>query len=102
MLRAKFPNEPRFHFVLGSTGMGCPPIINETCRPQTLESKLQLQTEKALNDPNFMKIERNKVYVSQIYEWYEGDFENAGGGVTFIYTFRKTNLPAVPPLGYYR
>lgn len=102
LLRAKFPNEPRFHFVLVCAGLGCPPIINEVYRPQTLESKLQLQTERALNDPNFIQVVGNKVYVSQIFEWYKGDFENAGGVATFINSYRKIKLPDAPQINYYQ
>jgi hypothetical protein len=101
LLRAKFPNEPRFHFVLVCGGLGCPPIINETYTPKKLETQLQLQATKALNDPNFIRVEGSKVNVSQIFEWYKDDFERAGGIVAFINKFKTSKLPEAVQLGYY-
>lgn len=101
LLRAKFPNEPRFHFVLVCAGLGCPPLINEAYRPETLENQLQAQTIKALNNPDFIRVEGEKVRISQIFEWYQDDFERAGGAVSFINTFRASKLPDGAQIGYY-
>ncbi|WP_419212715.1 DUF547 domain-containing protein [Maribacter sp. X9] len=101
LLRAKFPNEPRFHFVLVCAGLGCPPIINEAYRSKTLENQLERQTEKALNDPNFIRVEGENVKISQIFEWYKGDFEKGGGIVEFINKFRRSKLPRGAQIGYY-
>tara|TARA_R110000782_G_scaffold120133_2_gene211025 strand:+ start:1059 stop:1772 length:714 start_codon:yes stop_codon:yes gene_type:complete len=101
LLRAKFPNEPRFHFVLVCAGLGCPPIINEAYTPKKLDAQLQRQTTKALNDPNFIRVEGNNVRVSQIFEWYKEDFERAGGIVVFINKFKTSKLPEAVQLGYY-
>lgn len=101
VLRANFPNEPRFHFVLVCAGLGCPPIINEAYTPKKIETQLQRQTTKALNDSNFIRVEANMVKVSQIFEWYKGDFEKAGGIVAFINKFKTSKLPDTIELGYY-
>tara|TARA_R110002126_G_scaffold132758_2_gene276749 strand:+ start:196 stop:909 length:714 start_codon:yes stop_codon:yes gene_type:complete len=101
LLRAKFPSEPRFHFVLVCAGLGCPPIINEAYTPKKLDAQLQRQTTKALNDPNFIRVEGNNVRVSQIFEWYKEDFERAGGIVVFINKFKTSKLPEAVQLGYY-
>ena len=101
LLRAKFPNEPRFHFVLVCAGLGCPPIINEAYTPKKLDAQLQRQTTKALNDPNFIRVEGHNVRVSQIFEWYKEDFERAGGIVVFINKFKTSKLPEAVQLGYY-
>jgi hypothetical protein len=101
LLRAKFPNEARFHFVLVCAGLGCPPIIGEAYTPKTLESQLQKQTSKALNDPNFIRVENKKVKVSQIFEWYKSDFERAGGIAPFINKFRSSKLPEGAQISYY-
>ena len=101
LLRAKFPNEPRFHFVLVCAGLGCPPIINEAYIPKKLETQLQRQTVSAINNPNFIRVEGNKVNVSQIFEWYKDDFERSGGIVSFINKFKTSKIPASVELGFY-
>ncbi|MGO4920090.1 DUF547 domain-containing protein [Maribacter spongiicola] len=101
LLRALFPTEARFHFVLVCAGLGCPPIINRAYTPKTLESQLQKQTVMALNNPNFIKVNKNKVQISQLFEWYKGDFEQKGSTVDFINTYRNEQLPENAKLSYY-
>ena len=101
LLRAKFPKEPRFHFVLVCAGLGCPPIIDEAYRPGTLNAQLQEQTKKALNDAKFIRVEDDMVKVSQIFEWYKSDFVKAGGVVNFINRYRESKLPKDVQVGYY-
>ncbi|PHN95413.1 DUF547 domain-containing protein [Maribacter sp. 6B07] len=101
LLRAEFPSEARFHFVLVCAGLGCPPIINTAYKPATLNSQLQKQTVLALNNPNFIKVNKNKVQISQLFEWYKGDFEQKGSTVDFINTYRKEQLPERAKVSYY-
>lgn len=101
LLRANFPNEPRFHFALVCAGLGCPPIINEAYTPKKVNGQLQQQTTKALNDPMFIRVDDHNVQVSQLFEWYKEDFERAGGIIPFLNTYRDAKLPADINLGYY-
>lgn len=102
LLRAKFPYEPRFHFVLVCAGLGCPPIINEAYNPKNLEDQLQQQTEMALNNQNFIRVKGKKVLLSQIFEWYKGDFvQGERTEIDFINTYRKDKLDAKSKVGYY-
>lgn len=102
LLRAVFPKEARFHFVLVCAGLGCPPIIAEAYTPNMLESQLQKQTELALNNPDFIRVKGKKVQISQIFEWYKGDFTQDGNEVDFINKFRKEPLPAKAKVSYYQ
>ncbi len=93
LLRANFPNEPRFHFALVCAGLGCPPIIDKAYLPQTLDGQLQKQTELSLNNPHFVRINGNKVGLSQIFEWYAGDFTRDGKSfIDFINIYREKRL----------
>mgnify|MGYP000038273089 CR=1 FL=1 len=101
LLRKVFPQEARFHFVLVCAGLGCPPIINEAYTPAKLEAQLQRQTTIALNNPNFIKVKGNKVQLSQIFEWYKGDFTQQGSEIDYINAFRKEAIPAKAKVSYY-
>jgi len=102
LLRANYPKEARFHFVLVCGGLGCPPIINEAYVPAKLDTQLERQTKLALNDPNFIRVKKNKVMVSQIFEWYPGDFKQDGKNlVDFINAYRSEPLPEKPKVSYY-
>ncbi|MEO1010414.1 MAG: DUF547 domain-containing protein [Bacteroidota bacterium] len=102
LLRGNFPSEPRFHFVLVCAGLGCPPIITEAYTPSQLNDQLERQTKKALNDPNFIRVNKNKVKVSQIFEWYKGDFtQNGKSLVDFINGYKMEQLPEKAKVSYY-
>lgn len=102
LLRKNFPKEPRFHFVLVCGGLGCPPIIDEAYVPSKLDSQLERQTKLAINDPNFIRVNKNKVQVSQIFEWYPGDFKQDGKKlVDFINKYKSEQLPEKSRVSYY-
>ncbi len=102
LLRKNFPKEPRFHFVLVCGGLGCPPIIDKAYMPETLDAQLEKQTKLAINDPNFIRIKKNKVQVSQIFEWYPGDFKLDGKDlVDFLNQYKSEALPEKPKISYY-
>ncbi|MFD0798830.1 DUF547 domain-containing protein [Maribacter chungangensis] len=102
LLRANFPEEARFHFVLVCAGLGCPPIIPNAYMPNTLDEQLQKQTVKALNDNNFIRLKKKKVQISQIFEWYTGDFtQNGTSLVDYINTYRTEKLPKDSKVSYY-
>lgn len=102
LLREKFPDEPRFHFVLVCAGLGCPPIIDKAYLPASLEAQLEAQTSKAMNDPNFIRTTNDRILVSQIFEWYATDFSRNGNGlIDFINRYRDPDLSAEVKIGFY-
>lgn len=101
LLRKNFPKEARFHFVLVCGGLGCPPIINCAYLPSTLDAQLEEQTKLAINDPKFIQVNKNKVKISQIFEWYKGDFEQDGKVVDFINKYKSEKLPEKAKVSYY-
>jgi len=102
LLRKVFPKEPRFHFVLVCGGLGCPPIIGEAYTPAKLDAQLEKQTKLAINDSNFIRVNKNKVKVSQIFEWYPGDFKQDGMKlVDFINKYKSEQLPEKVKVSYY-
>ncbi|MDH7447968.1 DUF547 domain-containing protein [Aquimarina sp. 2201CG14-23] len=101
ILRKNFPSEARFHFALVCAGLGCPPIIPEAYKPATLDKQLQRQTSIALNNPNFIKVKGKKVQLSQIFEWYNGDFTQNGSEIEYVNKFRKEKIPTNAKVSYY-
>lgn len=102
LLRSNFPDEPRFHFVLVCAGLGCPPIIDEVYLPENLDDQMQKQTKLALNDPNFIRVKDNKVFLSQIFEWYKEDFIGKDQDeIDFINRYRTQPIDNTLKIGYY-
>jgi len=87
VLREKF-RDPRIHFVLVCASIGCPDIRPEAYEGPLLEVQLEEETRRFITDPAKNRFDRinRRVYLSRIFEWYESDFDEYGGGVWFFLT----------------
>ncbi|NQY05559.1 MAG: DUF547 domain-containing protein [Flavobacteriaceae bacterium] len=103
LLRANF-KDPRFHFVLVCAGLGCPPIITEAYTPDKLENQLSRQTKLAINDSNFIRVDKKKkkVEISEIFKWYTEDFTTNGKSLLdYINQYRTTKISDKFKVSYY-
>ena len=91
-LREKF-QDPRIHFALVCAAKGCPPIINQAYIADKLEKQLDTRTSENLNNNNFIRVdtEAKKVYVSEIFKWYQEDFITDGMTVLQYINHYRTN-----------
>ena len=78
-IRAAF-GEPRIHFLVNCASTGCPWLVDTMITADNLESLLATQTASFVRRTTVLDREAGSVQVSQIFEWFAGDFE-AGGGV---------------------
>ena len=78
-IRPKFI-EPRAHFALNCASIGCPKLRNEAYRGGRIEEQLADQARYAHSDKRwfFFDAEANELWLTQLYDWYRGDFEQAG------------------------
>ena len=90
-IRAKF-NEPRVHAALVCAALSCPPLRNEAYRGDALEAQLDDQMRDWLADPTKFKIDRRDatVYLSQIFDWFGGDFVAKFGTAAHFAGFDET------------
>lgn len=96
--------DPRFHFVLVCGAVDCPPITNFAYTPDELDRQLEDRTRKALNDPNFIKVDKegNRASISQIFDWYSADFGgNKKTARTFINNYREEAIPESYSIVFY-
>lgn len=95
-------NDPRLHFVLNCGAVACPSLINEAYSSENLDKVLSRQTTNALDDNNFLKVENNKVELSQIFNWYTNDFGGSNRSIfAFINQYRSNPVDASSKVSYY-
>ncbi len=94
--------DARFHFVLVCGALGCPPITDFAYTPEKLDQQMDQQTKLALNDASFVKVNGNKVQLSQIFKWYTSDFGGSKKSILkFINKYRTNVLPPDAKVNYY-
>lgn len=85
--------EPRIHFAIVCASLSCPNLRGEAFTAAALEQQLQAQTQDFLdNASKGLQSAGTRVQVSQIFDWFEEDFDSAGGVEAFVRRYRE--LPA--------
>lgn len=82
--------EPRIHFAIVCASLSCPNLRQELYTAEKLESQLDDQTRKFLNDETKgVSIQNESLHISRIFDWFDEDFERDGGVLAFIRTYRE-------------
>ncbi len=96
--------DARIHFALVCAAISCPALTSSAYTSKTLSTHLQRQTEKALNDDNFIRVKSQSkaVYVSEIFKWYKEDFGTSDAALLrYINQYRRVKIPSSYELKYY-
>ena len=80
IIRPQF-EDARIHFALNCASIGCPPLAPFAFRADSLELLLEAVTKNALSDEKNVKVEKDIVRVTKIFDWYEEDFVKESGSV---------------------
>jgi hypothetical protein len=76
-------NDPRIHFALNCSSLGCPLLKDGLYSTENIDNELDAATKLYLNSPEGIRLDEEKgdLYVSKIFKWYSKDFEESGGKV---------------------
>jgi len=90
-------NESRIHFAIVCASISCPELRNEAFEADRIDSQLQEQTTKFLNDKtrNHFDLKNRKAYISEIFNWFGEDFGKSDENILkFIAKFVPENIAA--------
>ena len=77
--------EPRIHLSIVCASVSCPDLRNEPYTAAKLGQQLDNQARSFLGNPaKGLRIEKDSIRVSQIFDWFEKDFLVQGGVKAFI------------------
>lgn len=79
--------EPRIHFAVNCAAIGCPALRAEAYTGGRLEAQLEDSTRLFLADEDRNYIEGSTAYISEIFDWYEEDFQKGWLGVNSVSEF---------------
>ena len=82
ILRARFA-DARVHAAINCASASCPPLRDEAFVADRLEEQLDAQMTAFVNDPkrNVFDVEKGRLRLSKIFDWFEKDFERDAGSV---------------------
>lgn len=86
--------EPRIHFAIVCASLSCPNLRREAYRAEKLEQQLEDQTKMFLqDDTKGVELDGSRARFSQIFDWFEEDFDVAGGVEAFVRRYRDLPEP---------
>jgi hypothetical protein len=85
--------EPRIHLAIVCASVSCPDLRTEPYTAAQLDKQLDQQARRFLDNPaKGLKIEKDFISISQIFDWFEKDFAVQGGVKAFIKDY-KSDMP---------
>ena len=77
--------EPRIHFAINCASTSCPKLRPEIYTAEALETQMDEQTSEFINNPSYNTFDAatNTANLSKIFDWFEEDFDAAGGVPAF-------------------
>ena len=88
----KHLQEPRIHFAINCASYSCPRLRNEAFTADRLEAQLEAAAVEFINDPKRNTIAKDKVAVSQIFNWFKGDFTKEGSLVDYLNQYSQVPI----------
>ncbi len=86
--------EPRIHFAIVCASLSCPNLRPEAYRADKLVRQLEEQAMMFLqDDTKGVEIDGNRARFSQIFDWFEEDFDADGGVEAFVRRYRDLPEP---------
>jgi len=82
--------EPRIHFAIVCASQSCPKLQSWAYTPDQIDQQLTLSAKQFINDPSRNRFDPQQkiAYLSQIFDWFQEDFENHSGSLlTYIAQF---------------
>jgi len=78
--------DPRIHFAIVCGARGCPPLLDQPYRPETLDAQLDRATRGALSGSKHLRWSGDPpaLQASEIFEWYAADFGGPHGALKFL------------------
>lgn len=99
ILRKDF-DEPRIHFAVNCASISCPPLHDRAFVASRMEAQLDQVTRDFVNDKSRNNIAASSLKVSQIFDWFSGDFDKSGGVRKFLKRYSSTSFSDSAPLTY--
>jgi len=89
--------DPRIHFALNCSSLGCPLLKEGLYSAGNIDNELNAATRLYLSSQEGLRLDREEgvLYVSMIFKWYKKDFEATGKTVIeYIYEYAPDHIRA--------
>jgi len=82
--------DSRIHFILNCAAQSCPKLHNAAFQASSLEEVMEKLSTEFINNSSKNSISTNSVEVSQLFNWYKGDFTKSTSLIEYLNQYSKT------------
>lgn len=91
ILRKRF-KDPRIHVGVNCASGSCPKLANFAFTAANIDASLETLMKEFINDSTRNKIGKKKVEISEIFNWFKGDFTADGTVIDYINKYSKVQV----------
>lgn len=84
--------EPRVHFAVNCAAASCPPLLNKAWTEDNVQRYFSKQTKAFINNSKYNSISAKSLEISQIFNWYAGDFGGSDKIVAYFQKYASTEI----------
>jgi hypothetical protein len=84
--------ESRIHFAINCASFSCPNLLNEAYTEAKIQKQLEKVAKSFVNDKTKNTITADKIEVSEIFNWFSGDFKTKGTLIDFLNQYSNLKI----------
>jgi len=91
ILRKKF-KDPRIHVGVNCASGSCPKLANFAFTAENVDTALESLMKEFINDSTRNKLKKNSLQISEIFNWFKGDFTTNGSVIDYINKYSNIKI----------
>ncbi|MDT7830808.1 DUF547 domain-containing protein [Flavobacteriaceae bacterium S356] len=99
ILRKKF-KDPRIHVGVNCASGSCPKLANFAFTAENVDSALESLMKDFVNDTTRNKLKKNSVQISEIFNWFKGDFTTNGSVIDYLNRYSNVAISKKAKIKY--
>ena len=92
--------DPKIHVGVNCASGSCPKLGNMAFTEENVEAELTKLMKAFVNDSTRNKLSKKKVQISEIFNWFKGDFTKNGSVIDYLNKFSETEIKANAKISY--
>lgn len=99
ILRKNF-SDPKIHVGVNCASGSCPKLGNVAFTEENIETELTGLMKDFINDTSRNNLSKNKVQISEIFNWFKDDFTKNGSIIDFLNSYSETEISKKAKISY--
>ena len=92
--------DPKIHVGVNCASTSCPKLGNVAFTEKNVEAELTKLMKAFVNDATRNKISKNKIQISEIFNWFNADFTKNGSLINYLNKYSETKINTNAKISY--